>query len=209
MQTNTDTANASAPSALDSAADGAKSLATSVKDGAAKEVRATVDSGRQRAAEALQQVARTLQGNGEGASDAQSSSAVNNYVMQAGSQLQSAADYLRDADVRELVTETENFARRQPALFLGGAFTIGLLAARMLKSGKAHGEQSQNPSLHNGRSNAGRGQGATSYGYGADTRGANSSGWQPNEQNQDRELSRSVTREQTGDSINRSADVRR
>jgi hypothetical protein len=33
-----------------------------------------------------------------------------------------------------MIQEVERFARRQPALFLGGAFTLGLIAARFLKS---------------------------------------------------------------------------
>lgn len=43
---------------------------------------------------------------------------------------------LRDKDVNQLVSETESFARRQPALFLGGAFMMGLFAARFLKSSR-------------------------------------------------------------------------
>jgi hypothetical protein len=41
---------------------------------------------------------------------------------------------LRGKDLDELLYEGERFARRQPALFLGGAFALGLLAARFLKS---------------------------------------------------------------------------
>ena len=41
---------------------------------------------------------------------------------------------VRDATVRDIVRATERFARREPLLFLGGAFTLGLFAARFLKS---------------------------------------------------------------------------
>ena len=36
--------------------------------------------------------------------------------------------------MRNAVSSTERFARREPLFFLGGAFVVGLLAARFLKS---------------------------------------------------------------------------
>ena len=47
--------------------------------------------------------------------------------------------YLRGKDFDRMVDDLEGFARRQPALFLGGAFMLGLLAARFLKSGNPRG----------------------------------------------------------------------
>jgi hypothetical protein len=40
----------------------------------------------------------------------------------------------RDADGRTIARDVENLARRQPALVFAGAFAIGLVAARFLKS---------------------------------------------------------------------------
>ena len=42
--------------------------------------------------------------------------------------------YLRDRDIDDLVGEVENFARTNPAVFLGSAFVLGFMAARFLKS---------------------------------------------------------------------------
>jgi hypothetical protein len=42
--------------------------------------------------------------------------------------------YLEEHDLEDLVYEAEDFARRKPELFVGGAFTLGLLAARFMKS---------------------------------------------------------------------------
>jgi hypothetical protein len=36
--------------------------------------------------------------------------------------------------MREIMHETQRFARRNPALFLGGSFVLGLLGARFLKT---------------------------------------------------------------------------
>jgi len=41
---------------------------------------------------------------------------------------------LEHKDVGELLDDIERFARRNPALFVGGAFALGLLGARFLKS---------------------------------------------------------------------------
>lgn len=56
------------------------------------------------------------------------------YVDRAADQIEQFAGYLGGRDIRELARDAEAFARREPALFLGGAFAVGLLAARFLKS---------------------------------------------------------------------------
>jgi len=56
------------------------------------------------------------------------------YVDRAAGQLEQFAGYLSKRDLMELARDTEQFARREPALFLGGAFALGLVAARFLKS---------------------------------------------------------------------------
>lgn len=43
---------------------------------------------------------------------------------------------LEQKDVSELLGDVERFARRQPLAFLGGAFALGLLGSRFLKSSK-------------------------------------------------------------------------
>lgn len=53
---------------------------------------------------------------------------------QAASRVERAATYLRGNDLDRIVSDTERFATRRPEMFLGGAFALGLLAARFLKS---------------------------------------------------------------------------
>ncbi len=48
--------------------------------------------------------------------------------------VQSVSQYLQSRDLNQLVSEAEQFARSKPQIFLGGAFGLGLLAARFLKS---------------------------------------------------------------------------
>jgi hypothetical protein len=61
------------------------------------------------------------------------------YVDQAAMQMEKLAGYLEHKDLPELVGDVDRFARRQPALFMGGAFVLGLMAARFLKSSGYHG----------------------------------------------------------------------
>jgi hypothetical protein len=46
------------------------------------------------------------------------------------------ADYVQNTDAREMANRVESFARREPGLFLGGAFALGLVGARFLKSSR-------------------------------------------------------------------------
>jgi hypothetical protein len=48
--------------------------------------------------------------------------------------VESVAQYVSGASAQTLVRDTEQLARRQPALFFGGAFLVGVAAGRFLKS---------------------------------------------------------------------------
>jgi hypothetical protein len=56
------------------------------------------------------------------------------YVEQVAGQVDRMAQSLRQKDVGELLDDAQRLARRQPALFVGSAFALGLLGARFLKS---------------------------------------------------------------------------
>jgi hypothetical protein len=56
------------------------------------------------------------------------------YTESLSQQVEKLSGYLESQDLRGLMTDVEKFARRNPAIFLGGAFALGILAARFLKS---------------------------------------------------------------------------
>lgn len=116
-------------------ADKARDVASQAKQKAGEQLNSSVDKGRTRAADTLQEVARTLMGTGTATGDAANNPATQ-YLSKAGEQVQRFADYLQNTEPRQLLSETENFARRQPALFLGSAFALGVLAARFLKASR-------------------------------------------------------------------------
>jgi ElaB/YqjD/DUF883 family membrane-anchored ribosome-binding protein len=56
------------------------------------------------------------------------------YVARAADRVESASDYFEERTLGQVVADIEQFARREPAVFLGGAFGAGLLAGRFLRS---------------------------------------------------------------------------
>ena len=56
------------------------------------------------------------------------------YVDLAGDQMRRFADQVRQRGVADMMDDVGQFARRRPALFIGGAFLVGLGLARVLKS---------------------------------------------------------------------------
>jgi hypothetical protein len=59
---------------------------------------------------------------------------VASYVEQAANQLEQLSQRLKQKDVGELLNDAQRVARRQPALFVGSAFALGLIGARVMKS---------------------------------------------------------------------------
>ena len=61
------------------------------------------------------------------------------YADQAADQIERFSQRLREKDVGELLNDAQQLARRKPALFVGGAFALGLLGARFMKSSAPDG----------------------------------------------------------------------
>jgi hypothetical protein len=56
------------------------------------------------------------------------------YTESVANQVDSVSRFLREKSVQEIVGEVEGFARREPAFFLAGAFLLGVMGARFLRS---------------------------------------------------------------------------
>ena len=61
------------------------------------------------------------------------------YVDLAGDQMRRLASHIRERGVADMLDDVHAFARRRPALFIGGAFVVGLGLARFLKSSADRG----------------------------------------------------------------------
>lgn len=101
----------------------------------AAQAESRIERGKHDAAVTLNSVASRLRQSGTQLRDEQQDFA-GEYVQRAAQQIERAANYLQTADLREIVDEVENFARRRPAVFIGGAFALGLLASRYLSNSR-------------------------------------------------------------------------
>lgn len=129
-------------------ADQAKDLALSqVKD---QQKKSAGDLGN--VAHALRETSRQLDGN-----------LASPYVDKAADQVERIGDFLKTANLRDITDGVESFARREPALFLGGAFALGILGARFLKS-SGHRDAGRGASGGmNAGMNSGMSSGSSSY----------------------------------------------
>ena len=63
----------------------------------------------------------------------------------AADQAEKIAQYLRENDARQIISTVEDAARKQPLIFLGGAFVLGVAVSRFIKAaGGNSGAQSGN-----------------------------------------------------------------
>jgi len=113
--------------------DQAKQQAGQLADQAKEQVTTRLSSQKDRAADSLGSVANALRQTGQQLRD-QDQVGITQYVDQAADQIERFSSYVQNRDLPEIMNEVERFARRQPTLFLGGAFVLGLLGARFLKS---------------------------------------------------------------------------
>jgi hypothetical protein len=69
---------------------------------------------------------------------------------------------IREKNLDELVTDVQRLARRQPAVFIGSAFAVGLLAARFLKSSRPENDLGDGDQSHRARDGGGTRRSAAS-----------------------------------------------
>ena len=100
---------------------------------AADRIEGRVEEQKERATHQLEDFARSLRTASE---QLPADNGMARYMGLAASQVDNLAGFLNNNDVADLVDDVEDFARRQPAVFLGGAFAVGMLGARFLKSSR-------------------------------------------------------------------------
>jgi hypothetical protein len=112
---------------------------------AEQQARSMVNSRKENAAEQLDDIAQAFRETGNQLRN-QDNEAIARYTDSMADQVERFADYLHSGDYSRFISDAERLARRQPELFLGGAFTLGLLAARFFKSSSpqsAHSDSSR------------------------------------------------------------------
>lgn len=86
-------------------------------------------------AEALHQAARTL--------EERDQASIARYVEQLAGTISRFSTDLRDKNAGEFLEDARDLARRNPALFIGGAFAAGVFLGRFARSSARHGEQEE------------------------------------------------------------------
>jgi hypothetical protein len=151
--TMSDPGSASTGDSGDRLQDAAGSIASRVSGTAQTEIGSRADTQLAKAGDVLGQVAAAIRQGGEQLRTDQPQ--VAGFADAAAGQVERASEFVRHTDLNGLVQEAEDFARRQPALFLGGALVLGLAASRFLKA-----------SPRDDGSTTRSGQGAYGTGYG-------------------------------------------
>lgn len=95
------------------------------------EQKANLASGITSVADSIRQVGENLSGSNE---NNQVAALAGKYGETLAGQVEKLSSYIDEKNFKELMRDVEQFARRQPLLFVGGAFTLGIMAARFLKS---------------------------------------------------------------------------
>jgi hypothetical protein len=110
-----------------------KEVVSNVAGQAKEQVATRLSSEKTRAVHSLGSVAEALRQTGQQLRT-QDAEIPTQYIDRVASEVERISGYLERRDVGELVRDMEQLARRQPTLFLGGAFVLGLIGARFLKS---------------------------------------------------------------------------
>jgi ElaB/YqjD/DUF883 family membrane-anchored ribosome-binding protein len=155
----------------------AEQTASTIAEQAEQTATTQISTQKERAASTLDTVAQTLRDSGQNLRQEQPQIAT--LTDEAARRVEDVSDYVRQHDLRDLVSEAERFARREPLLFLGGAFAIGFVAARFLRASSPTGNANQRTAVGAGR-DTGRGGyswspqtgfGSAPGGYSADATG--------------------------------------
>jgi uncharacterized protein YjbJ (UPF0337 family) len=139
----------------------AKSLAGDAKEQvkgmagqAGDHVQELVGQQKDQAADRLGSLATALREAGQKLNQDEQAGDFGQYADRAAQQVDRLSRYLRDSDLRGLVRDTEQFARRRPEVFLGGTLVAGLMLARFLKASTPDQGNGSVPVRSGSRSNA-------------------------------------------------------
>ncbi len=155
---NTDKTAAKTPDTNNQTIDGKsiKEAANNVVGQAKEKAFGLIDEQKNRATTGLNNVADSIRKVGENLRDSDEQNVIAETTARYGEslaeQIESLSGYLEEAKLKDIARDLEGFARRQPALFVGGAFMVGILAARFLKT-SAPNRNSTRRSNNNKREN--------------------------------------------------------
>jgi len=111
----------------------ASDAASELASRAGQKVESQVESRKELAVERLGAVAEALRRTGQNLRGGDREP-ISKYADMAAERVDRISGYLREHTIGEVMGEFEDFARREPAVFLGASFALGLIGGRFLKS---------------------------------------------------------------------------
>jgi len=132
-----DAASESAGSALDNMKEAGTNLIDDAKTALADKASTTVDEKKAMFAGGLTSVADSMRKLSGSLNEGEPTTLTDysaRYADAAAGKIENVARYFETADMSKISRDVESYARRNPAIFIGTAFGLGLLAARFLKS---------------------------------------------------------------------------
>jgi hypothetical protein len=118
-------------------------LAGQARETAGEQAESRFSTGKTRATQTLGSIAQTLKSSSQQLRD-QQQAGVSRYADQAAGKVEQMSHYLENASLNDIAERVENFARREPALFIGSAVALGFLGARFLKSSQRNQQEQSN-----------------------------------------------------------------
>lgn len=100
-------------------------------DAAGERAKSFFSDQKDRAADGLEDLAHAFKKTGDALREQEYASAAY-YAEMAADKVERVSGYLREGTMEEFIDDAEKLMRRQPALVIGGALTLGFLAARLL-----------------------------------------------------------------------------
>ncbi len=118
--------------------DQAKEAAGQAYDSVSEKAVTKLDEQKSSLSGGLASVADSVRKVGQNLKGGEATDTVSKYTAEysdaAAQKIEQVANYFERKDIKAVYRDVENFARKNPAIFVGGAFALGLIAARFLKS---------------------------------------------------------------------------
>lgn len=108
--------------------------AGSFKDKAGDKAREYANTGKDKATNLLDSLSQTVTDLAKSV-DERLGTSYGDYARKAADAVSGAAGTLKDKDIDDLVADTREFVRKQPAIAIGAAAAVGFLLTRLVKAG--------------------------------------------------------------------------
>jgi hypothetical protein len=118
---------------------GAQERSSGIVDRVKESAAAQLTTQKNRGTDALGQVANAVRSSTQKLREERHDT-IAGYIDKAAEHIDSWSQRLRERDIDELMSDVQRLARRQPAVFIGSAFALGLVGSRFFKSSRKQSE---------------------------------------------------------------------